>query len=83
MIQQTLGQWQIIFYVTAGIYLVEFIAYSLMGTGEEQHWNSVFTNDKQQINGGNSQEAEVEEINLYTRKEISKQRNAFSSCEDI
>ena len=54
-----------------------------MGTGEEQHWNSVFTNDKQQINGGNSQEAEVEEINLYTRKEISKQRNAFSSCEDI
>jgi ACS family sodium-dependent inorganic phosphate cotransporter len=40
-IQQTLGQWQIIFYTTAAIYVVEFVVYAALASGEEQSWNKV------------------------------------------
>ncbi|XP_059350859.1 putative inorganic phosphate cotransporter [Daphnia carinata] len=39
---QTLGQWKIIFYTSAAVYLVEFVAYTMLGSGEEQPWNTVF-----------------------------------------
>jgi ACS family sodium-dependent inorganic phosphate cotransporter len=41
-IQQTLGQWQIIFYTTAAVYIVEFIVYGMLASGEEQPWNRAF-----------------------------------------
>ncbi|XP_059474349.1 sialin [Neocloeon triangulifer] len=36
---QSLGQWQIIFFTTVGFYAVEVITYSLLGSGETQPWN--------------------------------------------
>lgn len=38
-LQQSLLQWQIIFFTTAGIFCVECIVYTLLGSGVEQPWN--------------------------------------------
>lgn len=37
--QQTIGAWRIIFFVTIVLYVIEIIAYTLFGSGEEQPWN--------------------------------------------
>ncbi|EFX79896.1 hypothetical protein DAPPUDRAFT_52115, partial [Daphnia pulex] len=50
---QTLGQWQIIFYTTAAIYVVEFVVYAALASGEEQSWNRVL-----QHKNSNAQELE-------------------------
>ena len=59
-IQQTLGQWQIIFYTTAAVYIVEFIVYGMLASGEEQPWNRAFqqkgSDDAQKKLEGSTQE---------------------------
>ncbi|KAK3088523.1 hypothetical protein FSP39_020151 [Pinctada imbricata] len=35
----TIGQWQLVFYITAGINVIGIIAYVTMAEGEEQDWN--------------------------------------------
>jgi len=37
---QTIGAWRIIFYVTVVLYIIEIVAYLLLGSGEEQPWNN-------------------------------------------
>lgn len=37
--QQTIGAWRVIFFVTIVLYIIEIIAYTLFGSGEEQPWN--------------------------------------------
>lgn len=37
--QQTIGAWRVIFFVTVALYIVEIVAYTCMGSGEEQLWN--------------------------------------------
>lgn len=32
--------WKIIFWVTAGLYLIEILTYALFGSGEVQKWNN-------------------------------------------
>lgn len=39
-LQQTYGQWQIVFAILAVIYLVGSTAYLFMGSGELQSWNT-------------------------------------------
>lgn len=39
MLQQTIGAWRVIFFVTIALYVVEIVAYLLMASGEEQPWN--------------------------------------------
>lgn len=36
---QTIEAWRIIFFVTIGLYVLEIVAYTLFGSGEEQSWN--------------------------------------------
>ncbi|CAB3367103.1 Hypothetical predicted protein [Cloeon dipterum] len=36
---QSLGQWQIIFFTTVGFYVVEVVVYVLLGSGDTQPWN--------------------------------------------
>lgn len=43
---QTLRQWSIAFYVTAALYVVMLIFYTLCGSGEEQPWNKSQSTDK-------------------------------------
>ena len=38
-LQQTLDRWQIIFFTTAAILLLDFIVYGILASGEEQAWN--------------------------------------------
>lgn len=38
-VQQTLEAWQKVFYVTIGLYIIEIVAYTLFGSGDEQPWN--------------------------------------------
>nr|CAG4648619.1 EOG090X04X8 [Polyphemus pediculus] len=40
---QSLDRWQIIFFTTAAIMLVEFLVFTTLGSGEEQTWNRTFT----------------------------------------
>ncbi|XP_074656227.1 sialin-like isoform X5 [Tubulanus polymorphus] len=37
---QTRGQWQIVFYIAAGIYAFGALFYVIFGSGETQYWNS-------------------------------------------
>lgn len=37
--QPTISAWRMVFFVTIGLYVVEIIAYTLFGSGEEQPWN--------------------------------------------
>lgn len=37
--QPTISAWRIVFFVTIGLYVIEIIAYTLFGSGEEQPWN--------------------------------------------
>uniref|UniRef100_U5EX23 Putative permease of the major facilitator superfamily n=1 Tax=Corethrella appendiculata TaxID=1370023 RepID=U5EX23_9DIPT len=37
---QTYGQWQIVFWILAGTYILGSLAYLFMGTGELQEWNN-------------------------------------------
>lgn len=39
LLQQTIGAWRVIFFVTIVLYIIEMIAYTLFGSGEEQPWN--------------------------------------------
>nr|BAB16699.1 EC74 [Bombyx mori] len=41
---QTISAWRVIFFVTIGLYIIEIIAYTLFGSGEEQPWNKVTEN---------------------------------------
>ncbi|XP_053610286.1 sialin [Plodia interpunctella] len=38
---QTISAWRVIFFVTIGLYVIEIIAYTVFGSGEEQPWNRV------------------------------------------
>ncbi|XP_076050338.1 putative inorganic phosphate cotransporter [Oratosquilla oratoria] len=38
--QQTFERWQMVFNITAGIYLVQAVLYLIFGTAQEQSWNS-------------------------------------------
>ncbi|XP_012287934.1 putative inorganic phosphate cotransporter [Orussus abietinus] len=44
---QTVEAWRIIFFVTVGLYLVEILVYTVLGTGEEQPWNNVESSDEE------------------------------------
>lgn len=37
--QKTISAWQKIFFVTIGLYILEILAYTIFGSGEEQPWN--------------------------------------------
>ena len=37
--QPGLGPWHVVFGVTAGLLLVEFVVYAIFASGEEQPWN--------------------------------------------
>lgn len=37
----TIGSWRIIFFVTIALYIIEIVAYLLLGSGEEQPWNKL------------------------------------------
>lgn len=34
-----MSSWQIIFFITIGLYAIEIIVYTIFGSGEEQPWN--------------------------------------------
>ncbi|XP_037031360.1 sialin [Bradysia coprophila] len=38
---QTIEAWRIIFFVTIALYLIEILAYTIFGSGDEQPWNKV------------------------------------------
>lgn len=37
--QNTIDAWRLVFYVTIALYIIEIIAYTLLGSGDEQPWN--------------------------------------------
>ena len=39
LFQGSLSQWQIVFFLTAGVYTINNLFYLVFGTGEEQPWN--------------------------------------------
>ncbi|KAL4710925.1 hypothetical protein ACJJTC_002555 [Scirpophaga incertulas] len=38
---ETIAAWRIIFFVTIALYVIEILAYTLFGSGDEQPWNKV------------------------------------------
>ncbi|XP_034951933.1 uncharacterized protein [Chelonus insularis] len=59
---QTYGQWQIIFWILAGLYVFEAVVFLILGSGEVQEWN--YCNDnlskkKIKLNKINNQEEAV------------------------
>ena len=40
--QPTRGQWQKVFYISAGLYVVGWITFLLLGSGKQQSWNTPF-----------------------------------------
>lgn len=67
--QQSLGQWQIIFFTTAAILCIECIAYTLMGSGEEQSWNRIY------VSKGVSTSPEEEKLNVRRRPSVWRWRD--------
>lgn len=51
-LQQSLGQWQIIFFTTSAVLLVELIIYTFLASGEEQPWNRAYQTGLEHKNGG-------------------------------
>lgn len=45
--QQNIGAWRVIFFVTIALFTIEFLVYTIFGSGEEQPWNkaAVKSND--------------------------------------
>ena len=41
-LQQSLNQWQIIFWTTSGVLLLELIVFTLFGSAVEQPWNQAY-----------------------------------------
>lgn len=37
--EDSLGSWRLVFYVTITLYIIEIVAYTLLGSGDEQPWN--------------------------------------------
>lgn len=75
-----MGQWQIIFFTTAGVFLFGMIVYTLLGSGEEQSWNHAFDHkadvEKQKMNGAQPQlEMEQDVLN----KRVDDQQAAENS----
>ncbi|EFX81022.1 hypothetical protein DAPPUDRAFT_211483 [Daphnia pulex] len=64
---QTLGQWQIIFFTTAAVLGLEFVVYTVLGSGEEQPWNHVVSH-KDTITRGIQQEPETEQLDAEKRE---------------
>lgn len=46
---QTISAWRVIFFVTIGLYIIEILAYTLFGSGEEQPWNRVPEQERNDI----------------------------------
>ncbi|CAL4233266.1 unnamed protein product, partial [Meganyctiphanes norvegica] len=44
--QQTFGQWRKVFYMAAGIYVVDMVFFLIFASGEEQSWNKVKKTDQ-------------------------------------
>ncbi|XP_047031795.1 sialin [Helicoverpa zea] len=45
---QTIHAWRKIFFTTIGLYVIELVMYTIFGSGEEQPWNKVETEDKKE-----------------------------------
>jgi len=41
-LQPTRVQWQKVFYISAGVYLLGWITYLLLGSGKQQSWNTPY-----------------------------------------
>lgn len=63
---QSLGQWQIIFFTTSAVLLVELIVYTLLASGEEQPWNRAYTTAAEGKNGTHMS-PEEEKLNQTSR----------------
>ena len=67
-----MGQWQIIFYTTAAVFLTGFIVYTLLGSGEEQPWNHSFDHksdlEKQKLSEGR-QRSETDQLEMNKKAE--------------
>ncbi|KZC12018.1 Putative inorganic phosphate cotransporter [Dufourea novaeangliae] len=44
---QTIGAWRTIFFITVGLYIVEMLVYTILGSGEEQPWNKMKPTDEE------------------------------------
>lgn len=40
-LQQTIGAWRVIFFVTIVLFCIEFLVFVIFGSGEEQPWNKM------------------------------------------
>ncbi|XP_065574640.1 sialin-like isoform X2 [Artemia franciscana] len=49
---QSHERWQIIFWVTAVIYIVQLVFYTIFASGEEQPWNKKYTKDGDSVEAG-------------------------------
>ena len=65
--QQSLERWQIIFFTTSAILLVELIVYTLLASGEEQPWNRAYTSGGTDGKNGARLSPEEEKLNKTTR----------------
>ncbi|KAJ8714908.1 hypothetical protein PYW08_004889 [Mythimna loreyi] len=43
---QTISAWRKIFFTTIGLYVIELVTYTIFGSGEEQPWNKVETEEE-------------------------------------
>lgn len=60
--QQTIGAWRVIFQVTVALYIVEIFAYLIMGSGEQQPWNTPVTvNNRATIERGGNEATPLKE----------------------
>ncbi|XP_022913696.2 sialin isoform X1 [Onthophagus taurus] len=58
----TKEEWQIVFYITSGIYLFGCVIYGLCASGERQHWAMGNVQEKQNENGVENKGYEKEKI---------------------
>ena len=48
-LQQTIEAWRVIFFLTAALYIVELLIYTMFGTGKEQPWNKVKSDEDSEM----------------------------------
>ncbi|XP_058449761.1 sialin [Malaya genurostris] len=63
---QTIEAWRVIFFVTIGLYILEILGYSFLGSGEEQSWNK---GDKSTNGAVENGEAEATPLNTKNPKQ--------------
>ena len=62
-----MGQWQIVFFIAAFVYIICGTFYNLFGSGERQYWDNPAEDEQKEITNGSSSNNDATTSDLHFR----------------